>query len=179
MRRPRSWWAVAGLGGVLLASAGTARGDTEDDDACPEVFGGDTARARNALLRELSFELLESSDGHIAIVHSGEWSAPTPLRFDGVELVDVDTRAQSATLRVDLANVCTGTYRVARDDDIGASARIIAVAEDALVVVHRGVLRYLAREGSTPDIELVWSSGWSMTPRTVAGRAPPLVVPRK
>jgi hypothetical protein len=179
-RNPRTWSAAAALGCGLLASAGAARADVEAPQACPQVFGDDDARARNAVLRELSFDLLEDGDGHIAIVHSGDWSPPTALHLRGVSVVDVDARAQQATLRVELARTCTGTYRVGQDDSIGAQARIIAVSEGALVVVHRGRLRYLAPDGAAPHVELVWASGWTMPlPPGIAGRVPPVVAPRK
>jgi hypothetical protein len=171
------------IGVVLLMTMVPAQAELDDDEpGCPAVLGDSAAREANRLRREESFEVVEYGEGGAAIIHSGEWADPTPIHFEGVTVVAIDTAEHTAIVRLELPGICDGTFELPVDAELGAEAQVVAVVDQAVVLEHRGKLRYLQVLGDeSVDLEAVWSSAWAMRAPAGATRAapPPAPPPRK
>ncbi|MFH1811608.1 MAG: hypothetical protein ABIJ09_22905 [Pseudomonadota bacterium] len=159
------------LPGLVLADEGTNCGlgaDVLPAAHCSAVFGEEHDRGVNRTYRRQVIEGIEVGEYCIDLLHSTDWYQPAPILYRSLSLLE--TRVDGACPAVALVQLdsdvvdvdCpSGVYALHVDDDLGASARILAILDGVLLIESDDELRYM----KTTDVErpvwrLTWQSPW-------------------
>lgn len=139
--------------------------------ACPLVFGDPSVIEANEADREAVLNFVLDLGSTVVIDHSGGWSAPKPVAFRGIDLIDTATIAGAEVAHVffdaeaEEVPCESGAYELQVDDAMGEDARIVSIVDGILLLEVDGELRYLAqKDASIPRWRVTWSSRYSMAP---------------
>lgn len=168
------WIALAVSQPVTTSTAGT-------DEDCESLFGDANDHDLNEAWRLRQLVLVEAGPEYVDVVQTGTWDVPLEVDFDGLSLVDstLDEDGEPvAVFRVepDLGVCAAGEYEVGVDASLGTEGRLLAIAEDWVLIEHRDRLAFIRSEnasGPPPVFKVSWQSSFSMmvSQPTRTGRA--------
>lgn len=180
---PAAAWACFALCLLLSAHPASAaaagnparaheQGTDFSPEECPAIFGTSERRAANALFREQHLNHVMGASGSYTVVHHNpRWDKPSPLRIQGIHLVEAGRGGDKrAFVRVNLdaptasrVSCEPGIYRLTRDDNIAPGASILAILDRSLLISRHGRLTYIpAIPGSSQNFRMVWQSPWTI-----------------
>ena len=193
--------------GVLAAGpAGAARNDKTEGEpervesestdrtdeglsagSCPLLFGDEATHAAYAAHRSLALRWVAEREHTVTLVHSTDWQPPTPLQYEGLELIEARPGVAWLELPTEAAEELdcpAGQYRIEVDDAIGSSGQVLAILDDLVLVNEEGTLGAWLPEGvREPRWELAWTSTWGLSKPAGKSTAPvrrtPVPKPRK
>jgi hypothetical protein len=147
--------------------------------SCPQVFGDPATRASNRERRAMRLRSLLLDRAEIDLVHSADWEEPARLRRQGLTLLGTPVTpdgTRRARLLIDVPGTsCRGRYRLAVDDSLGPSGRVLAILPGLVLLEWKGQLAFLQVDGrALPSWRMTWTSPFQIqAPRVHASTTVP------